>query len=144
MNMEVEFLLFKNRLMNAVSNTCETEIAQVIGEMVSQSVHRNVYDKYETDSYRRMDAGGLSDTENLTSSTERSDDVVILTIRNETPFQVGGKTYYGSTLSEVVQDGKKGFHMPFPRPYMEIVEKEIGGAAVESALHSGLIRNGII
>lgn len=141
--MEEEFQNFVSRVLDAVDDACKTEVAQAVGDAVSQSVHRNVYDAYETDSYRRMDNGGLSDTENLTAETQKSTDSVTLIMHNETPFQ-GESNQDGLTLSQVVQEGRETFHMPFPRPYMEDAEKEIAGTDVVSALWKGLARNGVI
>lgn len=126
----------------AIRDALLTECAGAAREIISQSVHQNVYDVYPEHFYpRREDEGGLSDIRNYKAEVYESGDVQILEIKNETPFQA--EVQSNISLSHVVQTGDKRFGMPFKRPYMENAQAEVEQIAKALVL-AGLKRQGLV
>ena len=126
----------------AIRGALLAECADTAKEIMSQSVHQNVYDVYPEHFYpRREDEGGLSDIRNYEAEVYESGDVQILEIKNETPFQ--REVQSAVSLSHVVQTGDKRFGMPFKRPYMENAQAEVDQIA-ETLVLAALKRHGLV
>ena len=112
------------------------EVADTAKEVVRDAVQTDVYDVFEPKIYtRRMDNGGLSDTENY--SVEEIEDGII--IKNNTPLDNGTNN---PRLDEIVVFGEG--RMPFPRDfYSETIGLLERSKAHVSALKSGLKDCGI-
>lgn len=129
-------------LKNAVRSALLTECANAAKEIISQSVHKNVYDAYPEHFFpRREDNGGLSDIRNFAADVCEQGETIVLEIKNTTPFQA--PTQSSISLSEVVQKGDKRFGMPFARPYMENAQAEVDQIAKALVL-SGLMRQDML
>lgn len=129
-----EYRAIMARLEMAVDDALETEVAEAARTEMSRQVHERVYDVYtpQDPATRRMDSGGLSDVRNYDARVEAGH---MLTVENNTPMQHPD----GSNLVEIVEEGRKSYHMPFPRPFVREAEQEVNAGW---ALAQGLRRGG--
>lgn len=143
MSLESEFSSYLARLHSAVYDTLNTDVADAIEEELSKHIREDVYDAYEPMiDRRREDAGGLSDVRNYSAQIKSDAGGMELQIKNETPFQTGGATQSGMTLSEVVQSGAENFHMPFPREYVERTQEDVDAGVCALAFIHGMRSRG--
>lgn len=144
MRLESEFSAYLARLYTAAYDTLNTDVADVIKEEMSRHVHGDVYDAYTpVVDERRKDAGGLSDVRNFSAQVKvETGSEMELQVKNETPFQTGGDTQSGMTLSEVVQSGAENFNMPFPREYVEKTQEDVDAGLGALAFIYGIRRRG--
>ena len=125
MGVLAEFQAILRRIDLAVDDALRIEVADAVKTEMRAQVHERVYDAYapEVPGLRRMDSGGLSDVDNDNARVESGHELVV---ENNTPMQHPD----GSSLVEIVEEGRTSQHMPFPRPFVHETEQEInaGGA----------------
>lgn len=129
-----EYMAIMARLEMAVDDALDTEVAEAARTEMSRQVHERVYDAYtpQDPATRRMDSGGLSDVRNYDARVEAGH---MLTVENNTPMQHPD----GGNLTEIVEQGRTAYRMPFPRPFVEAAEQAVNAGW---ALAQGLRRNG--
>ena len=134
MGILAEFQAILRRLDLAVDDALRIEVADAVKAEMRTQVHERVYNAYEPafPESRRMDSGGLSDITNYDARVESGHELVV---ENDTPMQHPN----GSSLVEIVEEGRKSYHMPFPRPFVHEAEQEVNAGW---ALAQGLRRGG--
>lgn len=121
-----------------IQDVMRNEVADTAKEIVRDAVQTDVYDVFEPKIYaRRMDNGGLSDTENY--SVEEIQDGNGIIIKNDTPLDNGRDT---PRLDEIVVYGEG--RSPFPRDFYSGASGMLERSKAHvSALKSGLKDLGI-
>ena len=134
MGVLAEFQAILHRLDVAVDDALRIEVADAVKAEMRAQVHERVYDAYapKAPGLRRMDSGGLSDVDNYDARVESGHELVV---ENNTPMQHPD----GSSLVEIVEEGRTSQHMPFPRPFVRETEEAVNAGW---ALAQGLRRGG--
>lgn len=150
MSLKAEYEAVLQKVYSAVGDILLDDVSRHAKDIISRSVHDNVYNVYDAALPRRMDNGGLSDIENyeeflVAPQSTNGDGIFTLLIMNRTPFQDGTGELQGRdllSLAEVVEQGSDEFLMPFPRPFTERAEEEIEDNA-DYWLENGLRERGL-
>ena len=112
------------------------EVADTVKDNMAEAVHTSVYDAYSPQYYnRRMNNGGLSDTQNM-EVTEIQNGI---SVHNATPLDNGRNDY---SLDEIIVYGLG--NQPFERDfYAETAERFQENQEHTEALKQGLKKRGI-
>ena len=107
---------------NQLQDTMKNDVSEMAKDRMSQSVNKSVYSVYSPEYYkRRMEMGGLSDTDNITV-TEIENGIIL---QNDTPLDNNSTSYRLDDI--IVNRGVLGY--PQGRDfYSETIEhlKEMG------------------
>lgn len=127
--------LFKH-IEEQVQDTMTNEVADAITDNMAEAVHTSVYDAYSPQYYnRRMNNGGLSDTQNM-EVTEIQNGI---SVHNATPLDNGRNDY---SLDDIIVYGLG--NQPFERDfYAETAERLSENQEHTGALKQGLKKRGI-
>ncbi len=119
-----------------IQDTMVNEVADTVKDNMTEAVHTSVYDAYSPQYYnRRMNNGGLSDTQNM-EVTEIQNGI---SVHNATPLDNGRNDY---SLDEIIVYGLG--NQPFERDfYAETVERLQENQEHTEALKQGLKKRGI-
>lgn len=119
-----------------IQDTMVNEVADTVKDNMTEAVHTSVYDAYSPQYYnRRMNNGGLSDTQNM-EVTEIQNGI---SVHNATPLDNGRNDY---NLDEIIVYGLG--NQPFERDfYAETTERLQENQEHTEALKQGLKKRGI-
>lgn len=121
------------------------DAAEAVKDIMQQKLDQNVYSYDASDqamATRRYDDGGLAGRENMVA---RVDPGLTLVVENVAPFQDRRDANRGHDLSDVVDQGIKGYHQPAPRPFVWETEDEcISSGRVLQAINDGLRKKGYV
>lgn len=119
-----------------IQDTMVNEVADTVKDNMTEAVHTSVYDAYSPQYYnRRMNNGGLSDTQNM-EVTEIQNGI---SVHNATPLDNGRNDY---SLDEIIVYGLG--NQPFERDfYAETADKLQENQEHTEALKQGLKKRGI-
>ena len=114
------FILWYTELQASITKALNGPLKDGLEKEIKEKAKTNVYDAYNTRSYRR---GKIGDKTNLVADVNGME----LHIRNVT-VQQGGRAY--QTETGFVEEGAPEFRQPFPRPFMDeaLVEYAYGKA----------------
>lgn len=119
-----------------IQDTMVNEVADTVKDNMTEAVHTSVYDAYSPQYYkRRMNNGGLSDTQNM-EVTEIQNGI---SVHNAAPLDNGRNDY---NLDEIIVYGLG--NQPFERDfYAETAERLQENQEHTEALKQGLKKRGI-
>ena len=138
MSLQTDLALFRAKLDKAIQQSMEGVVADMAKAALKQAVYERVYDVYSPVRYeRKMDQGGLSDTENM----EARYDPATMTLEVE---DVRRDEDTGRLVAPVVESGRGyKYSSPGARPFHAYAEKMMGQGLFESALNEGLREAGM-
>lgn len=119
-----------------IQDTMVNEVADTVKDNMAEAVHTSVYDAYSPQYYnRRMNNGGLSDTQNMEVSEIQNG----ISVHNAAPLDNGRNDY---NLDEIIVYGLG--NQPFERDfYAETAERLQENQEHTEALKQGLKKRGI-
>lgn len=119
-----------------IQDTMVNEVADTVKDNMTEAVHTSVYDAYSPEYYnRRMNNGGLSDTQNMEVTKIQNG----ISVHNATPLDNGRNDY---SLDDIIVYGLG--NQPFERDfYTETAERLLENQEHTEALKQGLKKRGI-
>lgn len=118
-----------------VQSTMENEVADMVKDKMSLSVHKTVYGTYQPKFYHRREYnGGLSDKDNISITLISGG----IEIANDTPLDNGR---HSPRLDAIIEYGQG--KQPFPRPFYEDTYDILAAGAFEETLKTSLKNKGI-
>lgn len=119
-----------------IQDTMVNEVADTVKDNMTEAVHTSVYDAYSPEYYnRRMNNGGLSDTQNMEVTKIQNG----ISVHNATPLDNGRNDY---SLDDIIVYGLG--NQPFERDfYTETADKLQENQKHTEVLKQGLKKRGI-
>lgn len=147
MSLEADLAAFSVKLNNAIRETLETDVAEVIRDEMSKNI-----ESYTFTQSRGPTGLGVRDRRNFKATVDFSgdyaavaalgmNDTFILRVTDVAKFQSGANP--GVSLAEAVEEGDPRFHLYQARPFIAPTQMLMDYGLAEAELADGLKKRGL-